>query len=121
MNQYYAYTRVSTARQGEFGVSLEQQREAIDRYAQRTQMRIAQWFEERETAARAGRPVFSRMMRLLRARKARGVLISNFYDTEQPSFRVGCIGAVTPADMARAVTVMGEALGDLGIARRKAA
>jgi 2-aminoethylphosphonate-pyruvate transaminase len=61
------------------------------------------------------------LQRFVDALKARGVLISNFYDTEQPSFRVGCIGAVTPADMARAVTVMGEALGDLGIARRKAA
>ncbi len=55
------------------------------------------------------------------ALKARGVLISNFYNTEQPSFRVGCIGAVTPEDMARAVAAMGEALGDLGIDRRKAA
>ena len=55
------------------------------------------------------------------ALKARGVLISNFYNTEQPSFRVGCIGAVTPTDMARAVAAMGEALGELGIEQRKAA
>jgi len=55
------------------------------------------------------------------ALKARGVLISNFYNTEQPSFRVGCIGAVTPEDMARAVAAMGEALGELGIEQRKAA
>jgi aspartate aminotransferase-like enzyme len=34
---------------------------------------------------------------------------------------VGCIGAITPADMARAVTAMGEALGELGIDQRKAA
>ena len=49
------------------------------------------------------------------------MLISNFYSTEQPSFRVGCIGAITPADMARAVAAMGEALGELGIEQRKAA
>jgi 2-aminoethylphosphonate-pyruvate transaminase len=55
------------------------------------------------------------------ALKARGVLISNFYNTEQPSFRVGCIGAVTPTDMVRAVAAMGEALGELGIEQRKAA
>jgi 2-aminoethylphosphonate-pyruvate transaminase len=61
------------------------------------------------------------LQRFVDALKARGVLISNFYDTELPSFRVGCIGSITAADMARAVAAMGEALGDLGIARRKAA
>jgi len=75
MNQYFAYIRVSTARQGDLGVSLEQQREAIERYAQRNHMELAQWFEERETAARAGRPVFGQMIQLLRSGKARGVLI----------------------------------------------
>ena len=33
------------------------------------------------------------------ALKARGYLISNFYNTRRPSFRVGCIGAITPDDM----------------------
>ena len=61
------------------------------------------------------------LQRFVDALKARGVLISNFYNTEQPSFRVGCIGAITPADMARAVAAMGEALGELGIEQRKAA
>ncbi len=55
------------------------------------------------------------------ALKRRGVLISNFYNTPEPSFRVGCIGAITPADMARAVDAMGEALDELGIRQRKAA
>ena len=55
------------------------------------------------------------------ALKRRGVLISNFYNTETPSFRVGCIGAVTPADMSRAVTAMGEALKEMGIEQREAA
>lgn len=55
------------------------------------------------------------------ALKARGVLISNFYNTPQPSFRVGCIGAVTPTDMAAAVAAMGAALGEIGIQRREAA
>ena len=53
MNQYFAYIRVSTARQGEQGVSLEQQRDAIAHYAQRNHMEVAQWYEEQETAARA--------------------------------------------------------------------
>jgi site-specific DNA recombinase len=75
MNEYLAYIRVSTARQGEQGVSLEQQRDAIVRYAQRNHMDVAQWYEERETAARAGRPVFAQMVRQLKTGKARGVLI----------------------------------------------
>ena len=61
------------------------------------------------------------LQRFVDALKARGVLISNFYSTEQPSFRVGCIGAITPADMAFAVAAMGEALVELGIDQRKAA
>jgi 2-aminoethylphosphonate-pyruvate transaminase len=61
------------------------------------------------------------LQRFVDALKARGVLISNFYSTERPSFRVGCIGAITPSDMARAVAAMGEALGELGITQRKAA
>lgn len=55
------------------------------------------------------------------ALKRRGVLISNFHNTETPTFRVGCIGAITPADMARAVAAIGESLGELGIRPRKAA
>jgi len=61
------------------------------------------------------------LQRFVDALKSRGVLISNFYNTEQPSFRVGCIGAITPSDMAGAVVAMGEALGELGIKQRKAA
>jgi 2-aminoethylphosphonate-pyruvate transaminase len=61
------------------------------------------------------------LQRFVDALKARGVLISNFYDTRQPSFRVGCIGAITPSDMMRAVAAMGEALGELGLDQRKAA
>jgi 2-aminoethylphosphonate-pyruvate transaminase len=55
------------------------------------------------------------------ALKARSVLISNFYNTPSPSFRVGCIGAITPTDMAYAVASMGAALQELGIQRREAA
>ena len=55
------------------------------------------------------------------ALKTRRVLISNFFNTPSPSFRVGCIGAITPADMAYAVAAMGAALRELGIHRREAA
>jgi 2-aminoethylphosphonate-pyruvate transaminase len=55
------------------------------------------------------------------ALKRRGVLISNFYNTDAPSFRLGCIGAVTPDDMRRALAAMTEALAELGIHARRAA
>lgn len=61
------------------------------------------------------------LQRFVEALKARGVLISNFYNTEAPSFRVGCIGAVTPDDMRRAVAAIGGALDALGIRNRAAA
>lgn len=53
--------------------------------------------------------------------KAKGVLISNFYNTPQPSIRVGCIGAVTPADLAGAVNAMGQVLVSMGLQARRAA
>jgi len=55
------------------------------------------------------------------ALKRHGFLISNFYDTEMPSFRVGCIGAITPEIMRRFVAAVGEVLGELGFNRRQAA
>lgn len=53
--------------------------------------------------------------------KTRGVLISNFYNTAAPSFRVGCIGAVTPEDMGGAVRAIGDAMAAMGLRTRKAA
>ncbi len=55
------------------------------------------------------------------ALKVRGVLISNFHNTPDPTFRVGCIGAITPDDMANAVQAMHEALLEIGVTNRKAA
>jgi site-specific DNA recombinase len=75
VNSYFGYIRVSTARQGERGVSLVEQRDAISRHAERNELEISRWFEERETAAKRGRPIFNEMLKLLRKGKARGVLI----------------------------------------------
>jgi 2-aminoethylphosphonate-pyruvate transaminase len=61
------------------------------------------------------------LQRFVDALKARGVLISNFYNTEQPSFRVGCIGAVSPDEMRGALAAMGGALEEMGIRLRQAA
>jgi len=75
MKTYCAYVRVSTARQGEHGVSLQEQRDAILRYAERNHLEISKWFDERETAAKRGRPIFNEMVKLLRMGKAAGVMI----------------------------------------------
>src|SRR5436309_11988814 len=75
MQTFYGYIRVSTVRRGEHGVSLQEQKEAIERYASRKSLRILDWFEEQQTAAKQGRPVFNRMLKLLRKGKASGVII----------------------------------------------
>jgi 2-aminoethylphosphonate-pyruvate transaminase len=58
------------------------------------------------------------LQRFVDALKSRGVLISNFYNTPKPGFRVGCIGAITPSDMAGAVEAMDLALKDIGVNNR---
>lgn len=59
------------------------------------------------------------LQRFVDGLKAKGFLISNFYNTPQPSFRLGCIGAITPEDMRRAVAAIGTTLDDMGIAERE--
>jgi len=73
MKNVYGYIRVSTVKQGS-GVSLQEQKEAIIRYAERHSLNIIEWFEEQETAAKQGRPLFNKMMKLLKERKAKGVI-----------------------------------------------
>jgi DNA invertase Pin-like site-specific DNA recombinase len=73
--QCFSYIRVSTTRQGEHGVSLQEQQDAIQRYAQKNDIQISRSFEEQETAAKRGRPIFSAMIRLLRRGQACGVII----------------------------------------------
>jgi site-specific DNA recombinase len=75
MGKVFAYTRVSTVKQGEKGVSLQEQKDAILRYALRNNLGISRWFEERETASKQGRPAFSEMLKLLRLKVAEGVII----------------------------------------------
>lgn len=74
MKNVYGYIRVSTVKQGT-GVSLQEQKEAIIRYAEKHQLNIIEWFEEQETAAKQGRPLFNNMMQLLKDKKANGVII----------------------------------------------
>ena len=89
MKHCFAYTRVSSASQ-EDGASLKEQVELISRYAERQGLQIVEWFEEVETAAKPGRPVFGRMVKLLRKKKAEGLIMHkidrssrNFHDWAQ--------------------------------------
>ena len=75
MDKYFGYIRVSTAKQGERSVSLPEQKDAIERYAKRASLHMSAWFEERQTAAKGGRPVWTQMLKALRSGKARGVVI----------------------------------------------
>ena len=75
MKQYFAYIRVSTPRQGQTGVSLPAQRDAIIRYAQKHRLSISTWFEEKQTAAKYGRPVFNQMLGSLKKHRARRIII----------------------------------------------
>ena len=75
MRPFFGYIRVSTVKQGVQGVSLQEQRDAIVRHAGCNVLEIIHWFEERETAAKQGRPVFNQMVKLLRQGKADGVVI----------------------------------------------
>ena len=74
MKRCFGYVRVSTVKQGD-GVSLVAQREAIVAFASRHNIEITQWFEEKETAAKRGRPIFNKMMSELRRGKAQGLVI----------------------------------------------
>jgi len=75
MGKVFAYTRVSTVKQGEKGVSLQEQKDAILRYARQRNLEVTRWFEEQETAAKRGRPAFTHMLKLLRLKVADGVVI----------------------------------------------
>jgi site-specific DNA recombinase len=73
--KYFSYIRVSTQRQGQSGTSLTEQQEAINRFAQSFNLSISKRFEERETAAKQGRPVFLEMLKQLKQGDADGVVI----------------------------------------------
>jgi site-specific DNA recombinase len=74
MKRCFGYVRVSTVKQGD-GVSLAAQREAIEAFASRNNIEIVKWYEEKETAAKRGRPIFNAMMKELHHGKAHGLVI----------------------------------------------
>lgn len=72
---YLGYLRVSTERQGTLGVSLQEQRAAIERYASAHGLSIGHWIEECQSAAQRGRPGFTRLLTELRTGGAQGVIL----------------------------------------------
>src|SRR6267154_1679967 len=70
----FGYVRVSTPKQGE-GVSPEAQQDAITVCAKQNGYHIVQWFIEKKTAAKRGRPIFNDMMLRLKNKEAEGVFI----------------------------------------------
>ena len=57
MTKCFGYVRVSTTKQGD-GASLDAQKDAISAFASQNGLVVAEWFEELETAAKRGRPIF---------------------------------------------------------------
>ncbi|MBK8464944.1 MAG: recombinase family protein [Chloracidobacterium sp.] len=72
---YFSYVRVSTQKQGQRGTSLIEQTDAIERFARRWNLHIVKRYEERETAAKTGRPVFLEMLKALKLGEARGLIV----------------------------------------------
>jgi DNA invertase Pin-like site-specific DNA recombinase len=74
MKPCFGYVRVSTQKQGE-GVSLEAQKDAITVFASQHDLVVIEWFEEKETAAKRGRPIFNQMLRQLKQGRAAGLIM----------------------------------------------
>jgi DNA invertase Pin-like site-specific DNA recombinase len=75
MLRLFAYIRVSTTRQGTLGVSLAEQRDRIEQFCTRENLTVICWFEEQETAAKRGRPVWNDMVKRIRRGEADGIVI----------------------------------------------
>jgi len=73
MTQFYGYIRVSTVRQTE-GYSLDEQRSALEGFAQKKGIQLLEIFEEVETASKTGRKVFTELVKRVKARRDVGVL-----------------------------------------------
>jgi len=69
MKKAVGYVRVSSKEQRDEGYSLPAQRKLLEEYAKREGFEVVEWFEEAETAKKAGRGEFGRMVKFLRSRK----------------------------------------------------
>lgn len=59
--------------------------------------------------------------RFIALMKSRGVLISNFWNTVEPTIRIACIGAIAEADMRLALAQIAATLEEMGVGQRQAA
>ncbi|MEL6503583.1 MAG: recombinase family protein [Pseudomonadota bacterium] len=96
MKQCFGYVRVSTKKQGE-GVSLEAQKEAILHFAERNEIKVVRWFEEQQTAAKSGRPVFNSMLNALKRGGAQGVVMHRIDRSARNFFDWAKIGELSDA------------------------
>jgi len=94
MKRCYAYIRVSTLKQGD-GVSLEAQREAITAFASRHNLSITRWFEEKQTAAKQGRPMFNEMLSALKRGKADAMVTHRVDRSSRNAFDWAKIGELS--------------------------
>ncbi len=74
MKPCFGYIRVSTVKQGE-DASLEAQKDAITDFASRNDLKVTEWFDEKQTAAKSGRPIFNQMLKRLRKGEATGLIM----------------------------------------------
>jgi DNA invertase Pin-like site-specific DNA recombinase len=74
MKPCFGYIRVSTKEQAD-GASLDAQKDAITAFASQNNLLVTKWFEEQETASKAGRPLFEDMRQQLLRGLAEGVII----------------------------------------------
>jgi DNA invertase Pin-like site-specific DNA recombinase len=72
---YFGYIRVSTARQGQTGISLTEQRSSIESYATANNLHVVKEFQEQETAARGGRRVFQEMIASMKDGQVSGLIM----------------------------------------------
>jgi site-specific DNA recombinase len=77
---FIAYARVSTQKQEEQSVSLQEQRYAITNYAQKHQLRIDVWHEETVTAGKLGRKEFAKVIKLVNSGQGKTGLLMHKID-----------------------------------------
>lgn len=75
MKTVYGYIRISDKWKQEQGASLHEQKRILKEYADRNNLNIILFYEEKKTAAERGRPLFNEMMRNLKNGLADGVVI----------------------------------------------
>jgi len=71
---YFAYVRISDPKQSD-GTSLDVQPDDIARYADKHGLHISQWFEEKKSASKQGRRVFTDVVKRLKRGEAQGLIV----------------------------------------------